>query len=43
MELFKFLQEEGKTNVMGTHNPENTEFSTRTISLKDGRIENGLI
>jgi putative ABC transport system ATP-binding protein len=40
MELFKTLNEEGQTIVMVTHNPENTVFSTRTISLKDGRVEN---
>jgi len=40
MELFKSLNEEGQTIVMVTHNPENTSFSTRTISLKDGRVEN---
>jgi putative ABC transport system ATP-binding protein len=40
MNLFKSLNEEGQTIVMVTHNPENTSFSTRTISLKDGRVEN---
>ncbi len=39
MELFKSLHEEGQTIVMVTHNPENTEFSTRTIFLKDGRVD----
>jgi putative ABC transport system ATP-binding protein len=39
MDLFKSLNEEGQTIVMVTHNPENTSFSTRTISLKDGRVE----
>jgi putative ABC transport system ATP-binding protein len=39
MDLFKSLNEEGQTIVMVTHNPENTSFSTRTISLKDGRLE----
>lgn len=39
MDLFKSLNEEGQTIVMVTHNPENTAFSTRTISLKDGRVE----
>jgi putative ABC transport system ATP-binding protein len=43
MELFKTLNEEGQTIVMVTHNPENTKFSTRTILLKDGKLENGLI
>ena len=39
MELFKTLNEEGQTIVMVTHNPENMAFSTRTISLKDGRVD----
>lgn len=40
MELFKTLNEEGQTIVMVTHNPENIAFSTRTLLLKDGRVEN---
>jgi len=39
MDLFKSLNEEGQTIVMVTHNPENTSFSTRTIFLKDGRVD----
>lgn len=39
MDLFKTLNDEGQTIVMVTHNPENAAFSTRTISLKDGRVE----
>jgi putative ABC transport system ATP-binding protein len=39
MDLFNTLNEEGQTIVMVTHNPENTGFSTRTIFLKDGRVE----
>lgn len=39
MALFKSLNNEGQTIVMVTHNPENTKFSSRTIFLKDGRIE----
>ncbi len=43
MDLFKSLNKEGQTIVMVTHNPENIFYSTRTISLKDGRVEgNGL-
>src|SRR5512139_3764057 len=38
MELFKTLNKEGQTIVMVTHNPENADFSTRTISLRDGRL-----
>ena len=40
MELFKSINEEGQTIVMVTHNPENMAFSTRTLFLKDGRVEN---
>ena len=39
MEFFKLLNHEGQTIIMVTHNPENTNFSTRTVFLKDGRIE----
>jgi len=38
MDLFKSLHEEGQTIIMVTHNPENTSYSTRTIFLKDGRV-----
>jgi putative ABC transport system ATP-binding protein len=41
MDLFRSLNKEGQTIVMVTHNPENTSYSTRTISLKDGRVEEG--
>src|SRR4030066_927226 len=41
MELFKSLNEEGQTIIMVTHNPENVAFSSRTISLRDGRVANG--
>ena len=43
MDLFKSLNKEGQTIVMVTHNPENTSSSTRTISLKDGRVEMGSV
>lgn len=39
MDLFKTLNQEGQTIIMVTHNPENTTFSTRTIFLKDGKVE----
>jgi len=43
MDLFKSLHEEGQTIIMVTHNPENTAYSTRTIFLKDGKVNgNGL-
>ncbi len=38
MELFKNLNEEGQTIIMVTHNPENMAYSTRTIFLKDGKV-----
>jgi putative ABC transport system ATP-binding protein len=40
MDLFKSLNKEGQTIVMVTHNPENMTYSTRTLFLKDGRVEN---
>ncbi len=39
MELFKAINEEGQTIIMVTHNPENTAYSTRTICLRDGRVD----
>jgi putative ABC transport system ATP-binding protein len=39
IELFKSINKDGQTIVMVTHNPANTAFSTRSIFLKDGRIE----
>jgi len=39
MDLFMSLNKEGQTIVMVTHNPENIAFSTRTIFLKDGRVD----
>jgi putative ABC transport system ATP-binding protein len=39
MDLFKRLNEEGQTIIMVTHNPENTAHSTRTIFLKDGKVD----
>ena len=39
MELFKALNDEEQTIVMVTHNPENMAFSTRTINLRDGKME----
>jgi len=40
MNLFKDLNKEGQTIIIVTHNPENTVFSTRTLFLKDGKVEN---
>ena len=39
MDLFRSLNQEGQTIIMVTHNPENTVYSTRTIFLKDGRVD----
>jgi putative ABC transport system ATP-binding protein len=39
MDFFMSLNKEGQTIVMVTHNPENIAFSTRTILLKDGRVD----
>ncbi|HXX34480.1 MAG TPA: ABC transporter ATP-binding protein [Thermodesulfobacteriota bacterium] len=39
VDLFKSLNKEGQTIVMVTHNPENASSSTRTISLRDGKLE----
>jgi putative ABC transport system ATP-binding protein len=41
MELFKFLNDDGQTIIMVTHNPENAAFSSRKIHLRDGKIANG--
>ncbi len=38
MALFQELNKQGKTVVFVTHNPELTQFSNRTIKLKDGRL-----
>ena len=40
MDLFKSLHQEGQTIIMVTHNLENIAFSTRTLFLRDGRVEN---
>jgi len=39
MDLFKAINKEGQTIIMVTHNLENTAYSTRTIFLKDGRVD----
>lgn len=36
--LFQKLHSEGKTIIFVTHNPELSQFSSRTITLRDGRI-----
>ena len=39
MQIFKELNENGKTIVMVTHNPENVKFVTRCIYIVDGRLK----
>jgi putative ABC transport system ATP-binding protein len=39
VELFRSLNREGQTIIMVTHNAENAVYSTRTIFLKDGRLD----
>jgi putative ABC transport system ATP-binding protein len=41
MELFKSLNREGQSIIMVTHNPESTAFSSRTVHLRDGKVETG--
>jgi putative ABC transport system ATP-binding protein len=38
MHLFRSLNDAGQTVVMVTHNPENCDYSDRTIYLKDGLV-----
>ena len=38
MNLFRGLNDSGQTVVMVTHNPENCDYSDRTIHLKDGLV-----
>ena len=38
MNLFRSLNDAGQTVVMVTHNPENCDYSDRTIHLKDGLV-----
>ena len=39
MNLFRALNQSGQTVVMVTHNPENCEYSDRTIHIRDGLVE----
>ena len=36
--LFQQLHSEGRTIIFVTHNPEIVNYSTRTITLRDGRV-----
>jgi putative ABC transport system ATP-binding protein len=38
MNLFRSLNDAGQTVVMVTHNPENCDYSDRTIHLRDGLV-----
>ncbi|HEY5513170.1 MAG TPA: ABC transporter ATP-binding protein [Geomonas sp.] len=38
MNLFRALNDAGQTVVMVTHNPENCDYSDRTIHLRDGLV-----
>lgn len=38
--LFQKLHSEGRTIIFVTHNPEIASYSTRTITLRDGRVTN---
>lgn len=38
MELLRTLNGEGLTVLVVTHNPDNTRFVRRTVSMRDGRI-----
>jgi len=38
MNLFRGLNDSGQTVVMVTHNPENCDYSDRTIQLRDGLV-----
>ena len=40
MQLFKVMNEEGRTLVVVTHNPMVASYANRTILLRDGRIVN---
>jgi putative ABC transport system ATP-binding protein len=41
MDLFLMLNAEGQTIVMVTHNPQIAAAASRTVSMRDGRIEDG--
>ena len=36
--LFQRLHDEGKTIIFVTHNPELSDYSSRTVTLRDGRV-----
>jgi putative ABC transport system ATP-binding protein len=41
MDLLLKLNAEGQTIVMVTHNPQIAAAAARTVSMRDGRIEDG--
>ncbi|MFN3135877.1 MAG: ABC transporter ATP-binding protein, partial [Candidatus Kryptonium sp.] len=38
MKLFKELNDNGKTIIVVTHNPENAKFANRCVYIKDGKL-----
>lgn len=43
LELFQELHKRGKTIIFVTHNPELAQFSSRTITLRDGHITSDVL
>jgi len=41
MALFRKLNDDGQTVVMVTHNPENCNYTDRTVVLRDGQVVEG--
>ena len=41
--LFQRLHSEGRTIIFVTHNPEIVNYSTRTITLRDGRVTSDVL
>ncbi len=41
MQIFKELNENGKTIIMVTHNPENAKFASRCVYIVDGKLRDG--
>ena len=41
--LFQQLHAEGRTIIFVTHNPEIADYSTRTISLRDGKVREDVV
>ena len=41
--LFQKLHAEGRTIIFVTHNPEIAQYSSRTITLRDGKIKDDIV